>query len=205
MDFAGTTGVHGGNAVTTETRTETDRPQQAETLSQLLKRAEQGDLSALPRLREALDADARLWQVYGDLAEHASGALIKLAAGSNLFLAESLMRKVQALKGELGGESPSAMERLLVQRVTATWLQTNYYDGLAAQPAGGGDARLKMIQKLQDAAHRRHLAALKTYAVVKKLLKPAPSPVEVATRLDRGGTPARLRREGIAGTVGVTN
>ena len=55
-------------------------------LARLLKRAEQGDRSVLPKLREALNADANLWQHYGDLAAQAEAALILLAAGKNLLL-----------------------------------------------------------------------------------------------------------------------
>jgi hypothetical protein len=36
-----------------------------------------------------------------------------------------------------------------------------------------------MLQRHQDAAHRRHLTALKTLATVRKLLKPAPSTLEL--------------------------
>jgi hypothetical protein len=153
-----------------------------EELARLLRRAEQGDLTVLPRLRAALDGDRRLWDYYGDLGIQAVGSLIKLAAGPNLLLAESLLRKLTALKEELAGPSPSALDRLLAERVAATWLQTNYYDGLMAQAAGADEARSRMLQRQQDAAHRRHLAALKTLATVRRLLKPAVSPMDLALR-----------------------
>jgi hypothetical protein len=151
-------------------------------LARLLKRAEQGDRSVLPELRKALNTNADLWHHYGDLAAQAEASLILLAAGKNLLLAESLQRKLKALKDELGGESPSPLDRLLVERVTATWLQVSYFDGLAAQSAAATEARLKLIIKAQDAAHRRHLTAVKTLATVRKLLKPALSPVDLALR-----------------------
>jgi hypothetical protein len=106
-------------------------------LAQLLKRAEAGDRSVLPQLQRALDGNAALWRGYGDLAAHAEASLAMLAAGPNLLLAESLKRKLAELKAELGGASPSPLEKLLVERVTATWLQTNYHDSLVAQAAGG--------------------------------------------------------------------
>jgi hypothetical protein len=133
----------------------------------------------LPQLQRALDGDPDLWRGYGDLAAHAEASLAMLAAGPNLLMAESLKRKLAGLKAELGGDSPSPLERLLIERVTATWLQANYYDGLVAQAAGAGEARLRALQRLQDAAHRRHLAAIKQLAVVRKLLRPAPSPLEL--------------------------
>jgi hypothetical protein len=178
----------------------TDPNHAHEELVRLLKRAEQGDYAVLPKLREALDADARLWRHYGDLAAQAEASLILLAAGKNLLLAESLQRKLWALKDELGGESPSPLERLLVERTTATWLQVSYFDGLLAQAKGASETQAKMLQRQQDAAHRRHLTAVKTLATVRKLLRPTASTLELLrypvsegagdgkNRLTRGGT-----------------
>ena len=170
---------------------ETDLQRVQDELARLLKRAEQGDRSALPELRKALAADANLWQQYGDLAAQAEASLILLAAGNNLLLAESLQRKLKALKDELGGESPSPLDRLLVERATATWLQVNYFDGLLAQAKGANEAQARMLQRHQDAAHRRHLTAVKTLATVRKLLKPAISPVDLALRPIAESRPAK--------------
>ena len=85
------------------------RAGQAE-LARLLQRAEAGDRSVLPQLRQVLDSDDHLWRSYGDLAAHAEASLAMLAAGPNLLLAESLKRKLAELKAELGGESPSPLE-----------------------------------------------------------------------------------------------
>ena len=174
-------------------------PRQGEDeLARLVGRAERGDLAVLPALREALAANPNLWQTYGDLALQAEGALVRLAAGSNLLLAESLLLKLRALKAELGGDGDSPLERLLIARVAATWLQTNYYDTMVTQAAGAGEARLKVLRQQQDAAHRRHLAGIKQLALVRKLLRPAPSPLELL-RAPVGETspgPAATRRAG---------
>jgi hypothetical protein len=172
-------------------------------LKDLLKRAETGDRSVLSELREALDNHPEIWQVYGDIATQAEGVLIQLAAGDNLLMAESLQRKLRELKHDLGGDSPSALESLLIARITATWLQSHYYDALITQNSNTSEARAKMLQRHQDGAHRRHLTALKTLATVRKLLTPPLSPFEIATRMDR--TLSRSRREQIAGHVPVMN
>ena len=167
-------------------------------LAQLLKRAEAGDRSVLPQLQRALDGNPDLWRGYGDLAAHAEASLAMLAAGPNLLLAESLKRKLAELKAELGGESPSPLEKLLVERVSASWLQAAYFDGLLAQAAGAGEARLKVLQQQQDAAHRRHLAGIKQLALIRKLLRPAPSPVEMLRSpvAETSTAPATTRRAG---------
>ena len=176
-------------------------------LAQLLKRAEAGDRSVLPQLQRALDGNAALWRGYGDLAAHAEASLAMLAAGPNLLLAESLKRKLAALKAELGGASPSPLEKLLAERISTSWLQVTYFDGLLAQAGGAGEARLRALQRQQDAAHRRHLAGIKQLALVRKLLRPAPSPLELL-RAPVGETspapakprrPAGLQRCGAAG------
>jgi hypothetical protein len=152
-------------------------------LAELLKRAEAGDLSVLRALRQVLADKPELWRGYGDLAAQAEGSLIRLVAAKNLLLTESLFLKLAALKEELGGESPSPLERLLIERVTACWLQVNYLDTLVAQAQGSSPERVKMLLAQQNAAHRRQLAAIKTLATVRKLLTPALSPVQIATRL----------------------
>jgi hypothetical protein len=180
-----------------------DEPRTSDTLARLLARAEQGDRSVLPELRAVLDANADLWRHYGDLAAQAEAALIAMAAGSNLLLAKTLQLKLKAMKDELASESP--LERLLVERVSATWLQVNIFDGLLAQANGVSEARLKILQRQQDAAHRRHLTAIRTLATVKKLLTPTASPLEIATRLEGKNLVKRRGGVAIAGTVPVQN
>jgi hypothetical protein len=179
-------------------------------LAQLLKKAEAGDRSVLPQLRRVLDGDPDLWRGYGNLAAHAEASLAMLAAGPNLLLAESLKRKLAELKAELGGESPSPLEKLLAERISTSWLQVTYFDGLVAQAGGAGEARLKVLRQMQDGAHRRHLAGIKQLAVVRRLLRPAPSPLELL-RAPVGETspaPAIPRRVGglpLCGAAGVEN
>ena len=102
-------------------------------LAQLLKKAEAGDRSVLPQLRRVLDGDPDLWRGFGNLAAHAEASLAMLAAGPNLLLAECLKRKLAELKAELSGESPPPLEKLLAERISMSWLQTAYFDGLVAQ------------------------------------------------------------------------
>jgi hypothetical protein len=96
-------------------------------------------------------------------------------------MAESLLRKLEEMKGESGGPKPSPLERLLIERVTATWLQVNYSDALFAQrdAARPDPALLRERSRYQQAAERRHLAAIQMLAVVRKLLKPVPSPLDL--------------------------
>jgi hypothetical protein len=184
---------------------ETEQQTEQERFALLLKRAEAGDRSVLPKLREVLDADERIWQNYGDIAQQSEASLIVLAAGENLLLAESLQKSVRALKEDLCGQASSPLERLLVERVTATWLQINFCDGLIAQAKDATTARWKFLERQQDGANRRHLAAIKVLVTVRKLLTPAPSPLEVARRMDLHESVVRRSREGFTGKVVAPN
>jgi len=153
---------------------------------QLLARAEQGDNTALPELRRFLDANPQVWQSAGDLAARAEAAWVGLAAGDNLLMGESLARTLAALKAGLAGPDPSPLERLLVGRVAACWVQVHYADAAAAL-ARGRDltlAQLDHLQRRQERAQRGYLAAVKALALVRKLIPPvaaasaAPSGVE---------------------------
>jgi hypothetical protein len=183
---------------------ETEKEAAPEGLEILFERAKKGDRSVLPRLWAVLDADPRLWQHYGDVALQAEAALVLLVGGENLLLAESLHRKLQAMKLELGGPSPSPVERLLVERVTATWLQVNFYESQMAQTKKATDRRWKFLERLQDAANRRHQAAIKELVTVRKLLIPARSPLDIA-RMDVPDSIACRSRERFAGKVRVPN
>jgi hypothetical protein len=105
-------------------------------LQQILTRAQHGDLSVLPELRRTLDENQHLWETFGNLAAQAEGALVKLAAGNDLLLAEALIRKQYALKAELAGDSSGPVEKALAERAAICSLQVAYFDALSAQTKG---------------------------------------------------------------------
>ena len=88
-------------------------------------------------------------------------------------------------------------------------MQVTYFDGLVAQAGGAGEARLKVLRQMQDGAHRRHLAGIKQLAVVRRLLRPAPSPLELLrSPVGETSAPTTTRRAGglpLCGAAGVEN
>src|SRR5262245_21105525 len=127
-----------------------------ERLHHLVQRAEKGDESAIPELRAALDVNPWVWERYGDLGQQAMAAWLQLICGPNLLLRESVERKVGELKGKLSGPEPSPLERLLVARVAACWLQVHYADGTYAQATGPQvtPAARQELMKRQESAQR---------------------------------------------------
>src|SRR5262245_53031389 len=85
-----------------------------------------------------------------------------------------MLRKLELLRAELAGPSPSPVERLLVERAVACWLQVQDADVryAQAQPGGPSTAHNEFLQRRMDRAHRRYLSALRTLALVRKLAVP---------------------------------
>ncbi len=88
-----------------------------------------------------------------------------------MLVRQSLMRKVADMKVELGGPVAPPSERLLVDRVVATWLLLAQADMAIARLKGGGAsiAQLDLMQRHQERAQRSHLAAIKALATVHRL------------------------------------
>ena len=74
--------------------------------------------------------------------------------------------------GELGGPNPTPMERLLVERAVACWLDVQEATLRAVQGADDPLPWLAWRMKRQESTHRRFLSALRTLALVRKLALP---------------------------------
>jgi len=139
-------------------------------LGRILEAARRGDPASLPALRFLLDQHPEVWRYAGDLAAHAERAWVELAAGPDLLAREALTRQLAALKAEFAGPAPTPLERLLAERIAATWLQVNYADAVAAQTRDVSVKQAELALERQDRAHRRHLAAVAALATVRRLL-----------------------------------
>jgi len=83
---------------------------------------------------------------------------------------------------ELSSANPTPLESLLVQRVLACWVQVSFADTLAAQTQERKAAysELRYLQKRQESAGRCLTEAVKQLILIRKLLRLALSPVELA-------------------------
>jgi hypothetical protein len=176
-------------------------------MRRLLERAERGDRSVLPALEMLLDATPEVWRAYGDLARVAEEAWVELVSGPNLLLKESLRRKLAELKSEvLSDPAASPLERLLVKRVGAGWLQTAYADAAAAQAREKplDLAQLEQQQRRQERAQKGYLTAIRSLATVRKLL--ATADVRTADRSESSRRSGRAKAaSGTAGQAAASN
>jgi hypothetical protein len=172
--------VHGGaeGMPAKTTSQQPDAPWLAD-VEPMLDRAQKGDTSVLPELRAWLDSHPDIWKQAGDLALHAQECLLNLVAGQDLFARESILRKLSEIKLELAPSS--CLEKLLADRIALCWLAVHYaeYDAVQARQNGNNPTLAEHARKRLDSAHRRYLDSIKQLAVVRKLLKPAVSPLQL--------------------------
>jgi hypothetical protein len=150
---------------------EIDRRQVIKELKALMVRAHEGDEDALPKLREILDGAPSLARKLLDPAKAAERSAVGLYASKDDLLAqEAIPRVLEQMRSELEGEDPTSLERLLVERVAATWLQVQCYETLYAQNARKMTmAQGEHHQRRIDKAHNRHLSAVRALAQVRKM------------------------------------
>jgi hypothetical protein len=159
-----------------------------ESIQQLLKRAQENDVSCLPELRTLLHEKPELWHEIGDVCAHATRSTLRLYSGTNLLLQEAVFKKLAQLKTDLGGPSPSTVEKLIIDRIAVSWLQVHQLDFQAAadvvsqiSPAG------VWAQKKIDSAHKRYLLAIKQLVTVRKLLRPDLPAIQIGEFLSGAG------------------
>ena len=139
----------------------------------LMTRANEGERPAVVELRELCEGHPELWAGIGNLAAQAQASLIQAIAGKNEVVAEAIGRRAAELRRELAGAEPTPLERLLVSRIVACWLQLHYAEMRYTQSLG----KLTMEQgeyhqRTIDRAQKRYLAAIKALAQVRRLLMP---------------------------------
>jgi hypothetical protein len=159
---------------------------QGDDLKDLLRRAAEGDASALPVVREYLKRPGAL-DAYGDMGRAAQQRLIEVFTGKNLVNREAMLARSERLREELAGPSPTPLERLLAERVVACLLHLEYLElNYAHQVEQGNLKDMKTYLHYEgciNRAHHRTLAAIKALALVRKLAVP------VLVSLPAGGGP----------------
>jgi len=81
-------------------------------------------------------------------------------------LGESLRRKLVAMKSELAGDEPTQLERLLVDRIAASWLHVQIAEvGLAAS---SNQVQSDRWRRALTGANPAHLAGIKLLSDVRR-------------------------------------
>jgi len=141
-------------------------------LVEFLGRARKGDTSTLPALQKILQNRNAVEALGGDLAQEAEHSFVNAAAGDDLVFREALTRRMELMRADLAGPNPTPIERLLVERVVACWLQVQDADVRYAQAKDLSLKWYEYCQRRMNHSHKRYLSAVKTLALVRKLAVP---------------------------------
>jgi hypothetical protein len=132
--------------------------------------------------------------------------LMKTISAGEPLMQETLEVRLEQMRGEIAGESPTPLEMLLAERVVAGWLLVEVLEALiSAQfrtgPQGAQKgvrvtpAYILQMSKILESATRRHFAAIQALARVRKLQNNTPG-VQYNTKINvtsRGDTGERMK------------
>lgn len=131
-------------------------------------------------LRAALVQDPAIWVVAGDLQQAAYADALR-ALEATPAVRESVRAGRLALRRELGYETATALERLLIDHAVLCWLRQQlceYHYTAARLNSGRTLQQARYDEDRMTATQRRYLRALEALARVRRLLY-APGMVQV--------------------------
>ncbi len=155
-------------------------------LRALSSEAEAGDQEARAELRRAVaKCSPAVIAEASNVARRAEWMLMKTISAGEPLMQETLEVRLEQMRGEIAGESPTPLEMLLAERVVAGWLLVEVLEALiSAQfrtgPKGAQKgvrvtpAYILQMSKILESATRRHFAAIQTLARVRKLQNNTP-------------------------------
>jgi hypothetical protein len=145
-----------------------------EKLRDLLRLAKKDQEDAMPKIRQILSEHPDLAWRFVHLGHMGEDILIERMTREGDLATKELFRcQLEAMREEIAGENPSPLERLLAERIVATWLQIQLFEGLYASDMSKSMtiAQGSYHQKRLDQTYRRHLSAIRALAQMRKLLK----------------------------------
>ena len=166
--------------------------QRLEELRALSKKAEGGDKKTRRELKQLLRESApEVIARASDFGRKAQHRLARAAAGGDPLVEYALSGRLDMMRREIAGESPTPLEVLLTERVVACWILVELFDALMAAQLSKDNppenrltpAALKYYLKWQESANRRYLAAIRELARVRKVQATGP-PVQVNTQVN---------------------
>jgi hypothetical protein len=139
-------------------------------LRDAVEQAQAADKSRPSVVGKLMDEAPELVETIADLACNVERSIVREMAGGNRMIEEAMPRKLEGMRKKLAGENPSALEKLLVDRIVVCWLQVQHFEILYARnmkslPGAQGEHHQKRI----DRAHKRYLFATRTLVQIRKM------------------------------------
>jgi hypothetical protein len=147
-------------------------------LQELADKAEGGDDGARLELRRRLREESpEVVAGCSDSARSYRRLLAERSSGGNPLRKEAISERAGRMALELAGENPTPLEVLLSERVASLWVLVELQEALLAawyyKAKATSPTFVLQMARLQESAHRRYLAAIKTLAQVQKLQGPS--------------------------------
>ena len=79
---------------------------------------------------------------------------------------------MKRMRKQIGWDESSSLERPLIERIVATWLDLYFAELVCNQWKGGSSPEAKYKQHRIDRSHKRHLSAIKVLATIRKMALP---------------------------------
>jgi hypothetical protein len=160
------------NAPDTTPPADAPAPEPPETFQELVARARRGDPDALARVRPRL-SERQFIESYGNVARRALELAIQKMVGIDFVAGDSICRKLEALRAEIGGSDPGPLEKLVVDRVVAQWLHLHQLEVEFATAGDHDPARAGYYQSAIAAAQDRFFRAIRELTRVRRDALPA--------------------------------
>jgi hypothetical protein len=141
-------------------------------LDELAKKVEEGEEGAMPALRKILEENPDLAWRLANFARAAENVLLKQLTRSkdNSVTEVAMRRQFAAMREEIAGDDPSPLERLLAERIVATWIQVQIFESISVSDLKNfATSQAAYHQRHLDRAHGRHLSAIRTLAQIRKM------------------------------------
>jgi hypothetical protein len=147
-------------------------------LQELADKAEGGDDGARLELRRRLREESPdVVAGCSDSTRSYRRLLAERSSGGNPLRKEAISERAGRMALELAGENPTPVEVLLSERVASLWVLVELQEALLAawyyKAKATSPTFVLQMARLQESAHRRYLAAIKTLAQVQKLQGPS--------------------------------
>jgi hypothetical protein len=149
--------------------------EQGISLVQLVHKANDGEKQALSALRQALTSDhaASLMEIAGNLAGRLEESTLNAMLGDQQPGTKLvLLKKLNAMRVELGWNSSPKLERILIERVCQTWLYLHWLELADSQSKNRPIEMVEHDAIRIERAERRHLQAVKMLATIRKMALP---------------------------------
>ena len=153
-------------------------------LRPLIGRARAGDEAASFAIRNLLEEEPNLAHTIVEIATRKTErVLLKRTSGDNVLLKEAMSLGLAAMREDIAGPNPSALERLLAERIVTCRLQLEQAEVVHASRLGKLTiSQDEYHQRRVDRLHKRYLSAIRELAQVRRLLKPHVTQVNLAEK-----------------------